>query len=454
VLCAAASVQADVTPHSLFADNMVLQQGMKVPLWGTAADGEEITVTFQGQYVNTKAKDGKWQVQLDNLKKGGPFELTIAGKNTIRLKNVLVGEVWIASGQSNMEWSVKASAEPDKVIAGSANPKLLLFTVRKTASPTPQAELKDPVKWAESSPSTVAGFSAVAYHFGNHLQKALDTPVGMIHTSWGGTPAEAWTSQRVLDSLKLQSVPPKNATQLYNGMIAPLIPFAIQGAIWYQGESNAGRALEYRTLFPAMIKNWRDDWTQGEFPFLFVQLAPFMKINPEPEESNWAALREAQLFTLKVPKTGMAVITDVGDEKDIHPKQKEPVGARLALAARSVAYGEKVVSSGPVYDSHKIDGNKVVLSFKSVGAGLAVKGEKLTGFAVCGEDRKFVNADAEVVEDKIVVSSPKVDKPVAVRFGWANYPVVNLWNKDGLPATPFRTDDFPAGPPKKPAGSQ
>jgi sialate O-acetylesterase len=251
----------------------------------------------------------------------------------------------------------------------------------------------------------------------------------------------------LLDQSKAKGA--QRSTVLYNGMIAPLIPFAFRGAIWYQGESNAGRAYQYRTLFPAMIANWRADWKkqnpqQGDFPFLFVQLAPFMAIVQEPQESAWAELREAQLLTsLKVPNSAMAVITDVGDEKDIHPKGKEPVGARLALAARALAYGEKIVYSGPLYSGMKAEGNKAVLSFQHVGGGLVAKEGSLKGFTIAGQDRKFVNAEAEIRGEHVVVWSPQVDKPVAVRYGWANYPLGNLWNKDGLPASPFRTDDFP-----------
>jgi sialate O-acetylesterase len=231
---------------------------------------------------------------------------------------------------------------------------------------------------------------------------------------------------------------------LYNGMIAPVIPYGIRGAIWYQGESNASRANEYRHLFPTMIKNWRADWNQGEFPFYFVQLAPFKAIKQDPAESDWAELREAQLLTAKnLKNTGMAVITDVGDEKDIHPKQKATVGQRLALAARALTYGEKIEPSGPQFDVLKIDGSKAILSFKHVGGGLVAKGGPLTGFTIAGADKKWHNATAEIVEDKIFVSCPAVEKPVAVRFGWADYPVVNLWNKDGIPASPFRTDDWP-----------
>jgi sialate O-acetylesterase len=249
---------------------------------------------------------------------------------------------------------------------------------------------------------------------------------------------------------------PGAVTALYNGMIAPLQPYAIQGVIWYQGESNAGRAYQYRALFPLMIQSWRDSWKQGDFPFLFVQLAPFMAISPEPQESTWAELREAQLLTThKLKNTAMAVITDVGDERDIHPKQKAPVGERLALAAQALAYGKQVEYSGPVYDQMKIEGNKAILSFKHVGGGLVVKGVKLHGFTIAGPDHQFVNAEASIQDDKVVVWSPKVEKPVAVRFGWANYPVVNLWNKAGLPASPFRTDRFATlTSPKPPAGGK
>jgi sialate O-acetylesterase len=502
------AVRADVKPHSLFTDNMVLQQGKEVPVWGTADNDERVTVQLKTRDGNvsaqTNAKDGKWMLRLPSLKAGGPYELTITGKNTVTLKNVLVGEVWVCSGQSNMEWSVNASADPEKVKAGSNNPMIRLFTVPKVANPTPQSTVNG--QWVECGPDTVGGFSAVGYHFGRNIQKALNVPVGLINSSWGGTAAEPWTTRAALAShpefkglvsgldASLKSYPktidnyltslekyladarqarsegkdvpvpptfpvapgrtPGAPTALYNGMIAPLQPFAIQGVIWYQGESNAGRAYAYRTLFPLMIQSWRDSWGQGDFPFLFVQLAPFMAIVNEPQESTWAELREAQLLTAqKVKNTAMAVITDVGDPNDIHPRQKAPVGERLALAARALAYGEKIVYSGPIYDSMKVEGNKAILSFKHVGGGLVVKGDRLQGFTIAGADRKFVNADAVIQENKVIVSSPKVEKPVAVRYGWANCPVVNLWNKEGLPASPFRTDDFPGLTAPKPTAT-
>jgi sialate O-acetylesterase len=458
----AASVRADVRLPALFSDNMVLQQGIRVPVWGWAEDGEEIAVSFRGDTVKTKAKHGKFMVKLDRLKAGGPDVLVIQGKNRVELKNVLVGEVWICSGQSNMEWPLDKSFEAGPDIAASANPKLRLFLVPKTKADEPRDDVK--ADWKESAPQSVPGFSAVAYYFGRDLQKALNVPVGLIETCWGGSPAEVWMSQRVLEKnpdYKREILdkytefvnkpgpgkgqrPPWKPTELYNGMIAPLIPYGIKGAIWYQGESNAGRAEQYRTLFADMIRNWRDDWGAGNFTFLAVQLAPFKDIKAQPAESDWAELREAQLLATKVlPKVGLAVITDVGEEKDIHPKKKAPVGARLAVAARGIAYGQTIEYSGPVYKSMKINGAKAVLSFDHTGGGLESRGGELKGFAICGADRKFVWARAEIDGEKVIVSSPEVSQPVAVRYGWADFPVVNLWNRSGLPASPFRTDDFP-----------
>lgn len=445
--------RAEVKPNGLFSNGMVLQQDKKLPVWGTADNGEKVTVRFMKQEKSVVTKDGMWMVTLDPVSAGGPYKLEISGNNKIEINDVLVGEVWLASGQSNMQWSVNASADPDKVKAAAKNPMIRLFTVTRRATPTAQTELDPSNAWSHCDENTVAEFTAVGYHFGKELQSKLNVPVGIISTNYGGTPAEAWTSRKTLEidpGLKdaFGAVPatdnPGSPGGLHNAMIRPLIPFAIRGAIWYQGESNAGRAYQYRTLFNAMIEDWRADFGQGEFPFLLVQLAPFTDIKPEPGDSDWAELREAQLLsTQKLKNVGMAVITDLGDEKDIHPKQKAPVGERLALAARAIAYGEKVEYSGPVYESMEVKDNKIILSFTHVGAGLAAKDGDLKGFAICGADKKFVNAYAEISGDKVVVYHPEVKGPVAVRFGWANFPVVNLWNKDGLPATPFRTDDFP-----------
>lgn len=464
VLLFVLSARADVRLPSLFSDKMVLQRGIRLPVWGWADDGEEVTVTFRGETAKTKARDGKWMVKLSRQKAGGPDTLVVQGKNKIVINDVLVGEVWICSGQSNMEWPLSQSFESAPDIASSANANLRLYLVPKTKAEKPMDDVK--ASWKNSGPESVPGFSAVAYYFGRDLQKALGVPVGLIETCWGGSPAEVWMSQQVLESnpeykrdildayqsavAKADAATPKGQrpgwrpTELYNGMIAPLIPYGIKGAIWYQGESNAGHAYQYRTLFADMIRNWRRDWNEGDFTFLAVQLAPFKAIKEQPVESDWAELREAQNIATKVlPKVGVAVITDVGNEKDIHPKKKAPVGARLAIAARGIAYGEKVEYSGPIYRSIKIKGDKAILSFDHVDGGLEARDGDLKGFAVCGSDRKFVWARAEIDGNKIVVSSPEVTKPVAIRFGWADNPVVNLWNKVGLPASPFRTDDFP-----------
>ena len=448
------STQAAVKPHALFSNGAVLQHGIKAPVWGTAADGEKVTVTFQGQEKTATAADGKWRVDLEPLKPGGPFDMVIQGTNKVEVKNLLVGDVWICSGQSNMQWSVDVSADAEKVKAESANPMIRLFNVTRRATPEPQTELlvqADEGKWLECGPTTVGPFSAVGYHFGRAVQKELNVPIGLIGSNYGGTPAEAWTSRASLDAEPLLKArynqpatdQPHSPSGLYNAMIHPLLPYGIKGAVWYQGESNASEAWLYRTLFPNMIKDWRMQFGH-EIGFYHVQLAPFQAIVSEPQDSAWAELREAQLLTaLNVPQTGMAVITDVGDEKDIHPIWKEPVGKRLALAALAITHGKEIEYSGPQYDKLTVKDGKATLSFTHLGDGLVAKDGPLTGFTIAGADQKFHNATAEIVGDTVVVSSPAVTEPAAVRFGWADFPVVNFWNKAGLPASPFRTDDFP-----------
>jgi sialate O-acetylesterase len=508
VLCS--SARADVVPNPLFTDYAVLQRDKPIPIWGTSDPGEQIRVGLTNDTsttVRTQATaDGRWLVELPALPAGGPYTLTIQGKTRVEFKDVLIGEVWICSGQSNMEFQIRNSFEVHDAIAAAANPKIRLFTVAQATAMGPREKVRG--QWKDCTPETVPNFSAVAYYFGRDLQKALGVPIGLIHTSWGGTPAQAWTSKDALDAVpvlrhyhaelaeRIEKYDPAKAKEqydeamkkyqqakidhekavakarsegskpppaprqpqmakspeksqnspsvLYNAMIAPLIPYGIRGVIWYQGESNSGHAYEYRTLFPTMIQDWRTQWKQGDLPFLCVQLAPYQKIESAPMDSDWAELREAQLLTTKkLAKVGMAVITDVGEEFDIHPKKKEPVGARLALLARKIAYGQNITATGPVYKKMRIDGNQIVLGFESVGAGLECRGEKLTGFTIAGADRKFYPAEAEIRGDTVVVSCPAVEQPAAVRFGWANYPVVNLWNRDGLPATPFRTDAWP-----------
>jgi len=494
VFLSAAAV-ADIRLPAIIGDNMVLQHDKEASIWGWADPGEEVGVSVSWhrmKWAVTADGEGRWHFRMAAPEVGGPYQITLTGKNTITLKNILVGEVWVASGQSNMQMSVRSSANAENEIAGADYPRIRLFSVERKVADAPQEDCAG--RWVECSPETVPGFSAVAYFFGRELHKRLDVPVGLIHTSWGGTPAEAWTSRPMLeDNPDFQPIlkryddavanypqamkqyeeklkqwkeksaqarkdgknPPRrprtpfgpdhphSPAGLYNAMIAPLIPYAIQGAIWYQGESNAGRAYQYRELFPTMIQCWRQNWGQGDFPFLFVQLANFMAQKPEPADSAWAELREAQLMTLRLPETGMAVIIDIGEANDIHPKNKQDVGKRLALWALANTYGKKIVYSGPLYKSMERKGKNIVLHFDHVDGGLVAKGGELKGFAIAGKDRKFVWADAKIEGDTVVVSSAEVSRPAAVRYAWADNPVCNLYNEAGLPASPFRTDAWP-----------
>lgn len=641
------AVRAEVRLPAIISDNMVLQQATKVRIWGNARAGERVIVTFQNKSAEAVADaQGRWQVFVGPLKSGGPAsELTVKGDNTLTIKNVLVGEVWLCSGQSNMEWPLANTIASAETMAQANYPEIRMFRVEHQTSAEPLADLEG--HWVVTTPDEVAHFSAVGYFFGRELYQRLKVPIGLINSSWGGTPAEAWTSHdalvaspelkpildryasslniapqakeayaraldeweqknlyidtgnkgealgyadpatstadwskmdlpqqfetagmlidgavwfrrvlelpeswagkdlvlnltpiddqdvtyfngkkvgsigretpnsymvprkyvvpgtlvhggrnviavRVFDSAGeggfsrggAMSIAPKGAAEsdvislrgaweykvelalepkhpdwgsrpeavgvsnqnnpsvLYNAMIAPLIPFAIRGAIWYQGESNAGRAYQYRTLFPIMIRNWRSAWGH-DFPFYFVQLANWHANKAEPDESDWAELREAQTMTLREPHTGMAVTIDIGDENDIHPRNKLDVGRRLAAWALAGTYGQKVIPSGPLFDRFTIKGDKVRIRFKH-GAGLKTSdGGAVKGFAIAGEDRRFVWAEARIDGDTVIVSSSKVMKPVAVRYGWADNPIANLYNSAGFPASPFRTDDWP-----------
>lgn len=494
VMLVALPAGADVKLPAVIGDNMVLQRDLPLPIWGTADPGESVTVTIGEESRSTTAgADGRWLVRLSPLKRSGPVAVSVVGNNSIDLENVLLGEVWVCSGQSNMEMPVKLSNNPEEEIAAADYPKIRMFSAKHTVADEPQADVEG--RWVECSPENIPGFSAVAYFFGGKLQEMVGRPVGLVKSAWGGTPAESWTSREALAAdgelapirerwaHLLESHPermkeyreklaawktaaeaakaagekptrqprpplgpnhPHRPSSLYNGMISPLVPFAIRGAIWYQGESNAKRAYQYRKLFSTMIQDWRNNWDQGDFPFLFVQLANFYERAAEPGESNWAELREAQTMALSLPNTGMAVTIDIGEAKDIHPRNKQDVGVRLALAAGAVAYGQGIIPSGPMYKSATIESGRVRLYFDHVGGGLSTEGKGgLRGFAIAGEDRKFVWANAEIDGDSIVVSSADVAEPVAVRYGWANNPDCNLYNEAGLPASPFRTDTWP-----------
>ncbi len=493
---AAANSQADVRLPAIIGDNMVVQAGGQVRLWGWADPNEQIEVGISWRSFTWGVQadpQGKWDFHMIAPNVGGPYQITLKGKNTVTIQNILAGQVWVCSGQSNMQWPVGRSAHSEQEIAGATYPKIRLFTVERRVAETPQDDCSG--KWVECSPETVGDFTAVGYFFGRHLHEELKQPIGLIHTSWGGTPAESWTSQARLEenpnfepilarykqavaeypqaivkykealakweqaaaTAKTEGKPApggrpnppmgpghyQSPMGLYNAMIAPLLGYTVAGAIWYQGESNAGRAYQYRELFPTMIKCWWDDWDQGDFPFLFVQLANFMEVKDTPGESAWAELREAQLMTLDLPYTGMAVTIDIGDAKDIHPKNKQDVGKRLALWALAKTYGRRVAYSGPLYQSMETNEGKIILHFDHCAGGLVAQGgEPLKGFAIAGEDRKFVWADAGIQGDTVVVSSKEIAAPVAVRYAWADNPVCNLFNKAGLPASPFRTDTW------------
>ncbi|HEY3265735.1 MAG TPA: sialate O-acetylesterase [Armatimonadota bacterium] len=473
-LGAARAQEAKPFLSPMFTDNMVLQRGIKAPVWGWTKPGEEVTVTVQGKTARAKAgADGKWVAKVGPLTAGGPMHVDVVGSSQAMLDNVLVGDVWICSGQSNMEMGLRYVNNGDAEIAGATDPDIRVFRVPHTVALKP-LETPPGGPWQIGSPRTMgegaAGMSAAAYFFARELRRKVGVPIGLVQTCWGGTYAESWTSREVLakgfpemaDGLKnldnwiaegKPQTSPYILSSLYNGMIAPVIPFGIKGAIWYQGEANANHAFRYRDLLPAMITDWRSRWGQKDFPFLIVQLANYMNTQSQPAESEWAELREAQLMTFEnLPNTGLAVTIDIGEEKDIHPRNKQEVGRRLALAAERVAYGRRGVAwSGPIYKGMKVKGSQALLSFRFTDGGLAAKGDKLTGFQIAGSDRKWFWADASISGKTVVVSSPSVSQPVAVRYAWGSNPICNLYNGAGLPASPFRTDDWPGMTVPKPA---
>jgi len=626
-------VRAKVILHQLFQDHMIIQRNAEVPIWGWADTGEHITVTLGEQSHKTQAgADGKWQITLSPVPAGGPYEMTVEGSNTISIQDIYAGEVWICSGQSNMEWTVRNAQNAENEIANAQYPLIRHFNVPRMIATTPQEKITETTSWEICSPETVGDFTAVGYYFARDLYENLNLPIGLINTSWGGTEVEAWTSARAirttpyfeeeletLQTINLQTFqqeqerkiremlgkdfkvevplvdgvpawaaeeidmsewnkmenmpsnwerrgllgvdgviwfrkefiltpgqaaqtimlnlgpiddqditwvngvqvgktevyneprsyqiqanilkPGKNtitvkvtdnagrgglwgnegdlflsigdqrvdlggtwlykasdirvntainpnqyATMLFNGMVAPLIPYRFQGVIWYQGESNANRANQYQTLFPLMIKDWRDHWDIGEFPFLFVQLANFRQPVDTPQGSTWAELREAQTMTLSLPQTGMASTIDIGDAHDIHPRNKQDVGKRLALQAYRIAYEKDILADGPMYQSHKVEDDKIIITFNHTGEGLVNHNKYgyVPGFSIAGEDQVFHWAKAEIINaNQIAVYSSEVSNPVAVRYGWADNPDdLSIYNSAGLPANPFRTDTW------------
>lgn len=480
----ATDARADVKLPNIFSDSMVLQQGQENKVWGKDNPGQSITLTIGDKKITATADAaGNWQAKLPAMEVGGPYTLTVAGSSSKTINDILVGEVWICSGQSNMQWSVNQSNDPDLEKLAARFPKIRMINF-------PQVGTQDPIwshderKWQVCSPETVGGFSAVGYFFARQIHETTGVPIGMINNAWGGSACEAWINRDVLKSdgkfnkllegwagreAQFEELTKKQGrteaeektlkdmtggmrgnsrpANIYNGVLKSHLGYGIRGAIWYQGESNAGRAYQYRELFPLMIQNWRNEWGQGDFPFYWVQLADFKAEAKEPGESDWAELREAQTMAMdKLPNSGQAVIIDIGEGKDIHPKNKVDVGRRLARWALAKQYNIPIEYQSPRYSTMQADGEGIVLSFNHLAGGWRpFDVNEPVGFTIAGEDKKFYPAQAKIVDGgKVRVSSPNVAKPVAVRYAWADNPVCNMYGAaSGLPLTPFRTDDWP-----------
>lgn len=498
------SAFANVQLASPFSDHMVLQRNIKVPVWGTADAGERITVLFNKQKVTTVTDyNGNWKVNLNKLSAGGPYTMTVTGKNSITINDVYVGEVWICSGQSNMDMTV---AKEDRYWCGVVNeaeevasanyPTIRVFDVDFTPNEKIQKELKG--KWEVVSPQTVGHLSAAAYFFARDIQKKLKVPVGLITTAFGASTAEAWIRKEALQAnpkvnflvdtfqaklsryhadtaasrkyeearakfreeaakARAEGKTPRRGPRnpnpavdqhspyvLWNGMVAPLVPYGIRGALWYQGESNGPTAEIYKDIMEILVADWRKQWGLGDFPFIYVQLANHQKLITDPvKDDAMVTVRDAQLQNLSIPNTAMVVAIDNADRDDpnnIHPKNKQDIGKRLALAALGMVYGEKITYSGPLFEKMTTEEDKVRLHFKNAGDGLVAKGDTLYGFAIAGADKIFRWADAKIDGKTVVISSGDISKPVAIRYAWAKNPQANLYNKAGLPASPFKTD--------------
>ena len=494
----AVSARAELKLPAIIGDEMVLQQQQADPVWGWDTPGTKVTVEFAGQTKTAEAgADGRWTVKLDPMPaNANPQAMTIKGSTSRTLQNVLIGEVWMCSGQSNMQWALAGDWNGDLEALGANLPGLRLVSVPQVGTQEPQNDFKG--QWRACTPDNCRGFSAAGFFFGRHLHQVLGVPVGLINNAWGGSAAEAWVKRSSLEqdprfkALMERTVGQENALtspeakakheaamakwkadsekakaegkpqpkapgspdgwlngnarpgNIFNGVLNPTLGYGIKGVIWYQGESNAGRAWEYRALFPFMIQQWRSEWKQGDFPFYWVQLADYMAEKPEPGDSAWAELREAQTMTLSLPKTGQAVIIDIGEGKDIHPRNKRDVGARLARLALAKDYGIALPHLSPVCKDVRIEGNKAVVTLDMFGSELRpFDVQEAVGFAVCGADKVWRNAKGRITgKDSIEVTCDQIPNPVAVRYAWADNPVCNLFSKDGLPVTPFRSDDF------------
>ena len=481
---------AEVTTSPVFGDSMVVQRDMPVHVWGWTQPNIDVHVAMAGHEAETRSdKNGRFDVKLDPLPAGGPHEMVIQADETRTFKDVLVGEVWVCSGQSNMQWPVSSANDPDLETLTANFPNIRLITVPRVGIQEPQNSFEG--AWEACTPTSARDFSAVGYFFGRQLHQTLNVPIGLIDNAWGGSAAEAWVNRSELEKAgkydelleKWDTLaktydheaamnsyrkrlaaweknkkgnrprPPRDQltgnhrpANIYNGVLHPTIGYTIRGAIWYQGESNSSRAYQYRDLFPLMIKNWRDEWKQGDFPFYWVQLADFQAEVDTPGDSSWAELREAQTMTMsKLPNTGEAVIIELGEASDIHPRNKQDVAKRLARWALANDYGYDIPFRSPTYQSMTIKDGKATLKFDHVGGKLdTFDVREPIGFAIAGEDRKFVNAKAKITgKDTIEVWSEDVKAPVAVRYAWANNPICNVQSSEGLQMTPFRTDEWP-----------
>ncbi len=503
LIAALPCLNAEVKLPAIISSHMVLQQKMENPIWGWDNPGTRVNVTFDGQtYSGTAGTDGKWMVKLAPITASFiPRNLSVAGSSRVEVEDVLVGEVWMCSGQSNMQFSLDSDWNGQLEIAATNFPSMRLIEAPLVGTQEIQNDLKrgpgeSKSQWRSATPASVARFSAVGFFFGRYLHQALNVPVGLIHNSWGGSSAEAWVRRSTLEadprfkdlmeftkkredallsdagkaaaekaaadykialekSRREKTAPPRGpdtfltgqnrAGNIFAGMLYATLGYGIKGAIWYQGESNAGKAYEYKSLFPFMIEQWRKEQGQGDFSFYWVQLADYQAEKPNPGESSWAELREAQTQTMKLANTGQAVITDLGEGKDIHPKNKHDVAARLVRWALVKDYGLKMAYRSPEYKSMTVAGNKATITLDTFGSSLrAFDVADARGFAVCGADKQWKWAKGKVTgKDTVEVWSDEVAAPVAVRFAWADNPVFNLFSMEGLPVTPFRTDDFP-----------
>ena len=503
IAVASVAARAEVRLPAIFSDNAVLQQDAPIKVWGRAEPGEAVTVSVAGQKQQaTAGQDGRWQLTLEPLKASKePLEMVVAGKNTLTLKNLLVGEVWLCSGQSNMEMRLSQATVGKETAAAAADPTIRLFAMDRLIVERPLDEVRG--KWVECTPEAVAGFSAVSFYFGREIRRQTDRPVGLVSCAYGGTTIRAWMDEatlradpefaaafanwqnatnRAADANKAAEEAWKQEVETavkekreaparpkpvkvplqqmpagcYNGMLHSVVGYRIRGAIWYQGETDAGEAARYRRLLPAMAASWRTRWGQGEFPFLYVQLPGFMAVKPEPSESRWAEFREMQELCLAtIPASAMAVTIDLGDPKNIHPLRKFDVGRRLALAAEAMVYGGQAAWQSPLFEGQEVQGDRIRVTLKNAAGGLCVmdaptgdpaappreaRPGPVAGFAIAGADKKFVWAEATIDGSAVVVRSDQVKEPKFVRYAWGDCPEANLYSKDALPAGPFRSD--------------